>query len=224
MSDGPFNFYTEHRLIGLTGVTARNLPELLKGLETVPGASIFYHTHQAYLAHHFERLLFYNDFALWVSEALHQDALAERLVAIDLLSFTTIRGLREAIIALVAEHMSRGEWLPGDCPPGDEFHFCRSKSFPVPTNIVARDIPEFFEKLNQVTTVSLFYHFFEARLRLGRATNDFSRWIADQGEPELARAIDQLDPYIRTLEELRGDIVNLGRDRVRCHDGGAPGL
>jgi hypothetical protein len=211
MADGPFIFYTEHRLIGLTGIAARNLPELLKGLETVPGASIFYHTHQEYLAHHFQKPLFYNDFALWVSQAIHEDELAEKLAAVDLLLFTAIKDLRERIVGIVRRHMGEDHWVPRDCPPGDEFHFCRSKSFPVPTNIVAHDIPEFFEKLPQVTTVSLFYHFFEARLRLGRPTNDFSRWIADQGEPELARSIDQLDPYIRTLEELRDDIVALGR-------------
>lgn len=215
MGDAAFIFYTEHRLIGLTGITVHNLPALLVGLETVPGSSIFYHTHQQYLAHHFQKPLFYNDFALWVSEAIHEDLLAERLAAVDLLSFSTIRDLRETIIALVRASLAESDWRPLDCPPGDEFHFCRSKSFPMPTNIVAHDIPEFFEKLPQVTTASLFYHFFEARLRLGHPTNDFSRWIADQGEPQLAHAIDRLDPYTRTLEELRDDIVELGRSYVR---------
>ena len=57
---------------------------------------------------------------------------------------------------------------------------------------------------------SLYFHFFEARLRLGRRTNDFSRWLADQGRPDLAAAIDALNPYVRTLDELRQDIVQLG--------------
>jgi hypothetical protein len=215
MADGPFIFYTEHRLIGLTGVTARNLPELLDGLEAVPASAIFYHTHQEYLAHHFQKPLFYNDFALWVSQAIHEEELAEKLAAVDLLLFTTIKDLRERIVDTIRRHMTESHWVPCNCPPGDEFHFCRSKSFPMPTNIVAHDLPEFFEKLPKVTTVSLFYHFFEARLRLGRPTNDFSRWIADQGEPELARSIDRLDPYVRTLEELRDDIASLGRDFAR---------
>ncbi len=205
-----FEFHTERHLVVLTGITARNLEGLLDGIEKVPGSSIFYHTHQEYLAHHFEKPVFYNDFALWIAEALQQDALAERLAAIDLLSFTAIRGLRDEIAATIRSYIAGGAEGTRDCPPGNEFHFCRSKSFVMPTGIVARTPAEFFEKLPQVTTVSLYFHFFEARLRLGHITNDFSQWLGDQGEEELAQRINALDPYIRSLDELKADIIALG--------------
>ncbi len=208
-----FEFYTEKRLVALTGVAARNLVELLEALESVPGSSIFYHTHQQYLAHHFEKPVFYNDFALWISHALQQEALAERLAAIDLLSFTAIRGLREAIIDTVRRYLAENPDGNRNCPRGDEFHFSKSKSFALPTGIVAQNPTDFFEKLTLVTNVSLFYHFFEARLRLGHATNDFSRWLGDRGETELAERIDSLDPYIRSLDELKADIIALGKGR-----------
>jgi hypothetical protein len=204
-----FEFYTERRLVALTGITVRTLEELLAGIETVPGSSIFYHTHQAYLAHHFEKPVFYNDFALWIAQALQQEALAERLAAIDLLSFSVIRGLRDEIAATIRNYLAENGDTR-DCPPGDEFHFCRSRSFVLPTGIVARNPAEFFEKLPQVTNVSLYFHFFEARLRLGHATNDFSQWLGDQGEAELAQRINALDPYIRSLDELKADIIALG--------------
>lgn len=208
-----FEFYTERRLVALTGITARTLDELLEGIESVPGSSIFYHTHQEYLAHHFEKPVFYNDFALWVAQALQEDALAERLAAIDLLSFTAIRGLRDEIAATIRSFIAANAEGRRGCPPGNEFHFCRSKSFVLPTGIVARNPAEFFEKLPQVTNVSLYFHFFEARLRLGHATNDFSQWLGDQGEAELAQRIDALDPYIRSLDELKADIIALGAGR-----------
>jgi hypothetical protein len=213
IDNSSFEFYTERRLIVLTGMVARNLDELLGGLESVGGSSIFYHTHQQYLAHHFEKPLFYNDFALWIAEALQFDLLAEQLAAIDLLSFTSVRALREEIIARIRKYLAENPNGERTCPPGDEFYFSRSKSFVLPTGIAARDPADFFGKLPRVSNESLFYHFFEARLRLERATNDFSRWLADRSETDLAREIDSLDPYIRSLDELKADIIGLGAKR-----------
>jgi hypothetical protein len=208
----PFVFYTERRLVSLTGLRAGNLGQLLGNLRDAPGSSIFYHTHHMYLSHHFETPLFSNDFALWVSEALQEGALGEGLAAVDLLSFTSIRELREAIIATIERHISEDGRRMRECPPGDEFHFCRSKSFIMPTGLIARDPQDFFAVLPQVSNVSLFFHFFEARLRLGRPTNDFSQWLAWRGEAALAKSIDNLDPYSMTLDEFKERVIALGRD------------
>ena len=209
----PFVFYTERRLVALTGLRASNLDQLLGNLRDVPGSSIFYHTHQMYLSHHFETPAFTNDFALWVSEALQEGALGEKLAAIDLLSFTSVRALREAAVATIEGYVEEIGRRRRECPPGDEFHFCRSKSFIMRTGLIARDPKEFFQVLPQVTNVSLFFHFFEARLRLGRPTNDFSQWLVWRGEERLAKSIDALDPYSMTLDEFKERIVALGGNR-----------
>jgi hypothetical protein len=206
----PFNFCTERRLVALTGLKATNLEQLLHGIHEVPGSSIFYHTHQTYLSHHFETPAFTNDFAMWVSEALQEERLGEKLAAIDLLAFTSIRQLREAIISAIEADLAGHKRRARECPPGDEFHFCRSKSFIMPTGLAAANPGEFFAVLPRVTNVSLFYHFFGARLRLERPTNDFSQWLAWRGESQLAKAIDKLNPYAVTLDELRDRIVKLG--------------
>ena len=91
----------------LTGLRAKSLAELLRLLYAVPGSAIFYHTHHMYLSHHFETPVFSNDFALWVSEALQDEALGERLAGINLLAFTSVRQLRKAIIQTMERH-------PGD--------------------------------------------------------------------------------------------------------------
>jgi len=211
----PFEFFTERRLVALTAVKATTLPQLLTGLQEVTGASIFYHTHHQYLSHHFEKPVVYNDFALWVSEALQEQRLAEKLAAIDLLSFKTIRQLREAMIATIEAQLGENSGRVRECPPGDEFHFCKSKSFVMPTGILAQNVEDFFAKLPHVTTVSLFFHFFESRLRLERSTNDFSLWLADCGEQALAQAIDRLDPYLLSLDELKNEIIDLGKTYLR---------
>jgi hypothetical protein len=207
----PFQFYTERRLVQLTGQTARTLPDLLSVLRVISGACIFYHTHHLFLSHHFEKPIVYNDFANWAAEALREDALAERLAAIDLLAFTAVRQLRDAIVSMIEAHLKSTGGRARECPPGDEFHFCKSKSFIMPTGIVAGDVRDFFQKVRGITNVSLYFHFLEARLRLERRTNDFSEWLRGCGEMELADAVDRLDPYVVTLDELKDQIVELGR-------------
>lgn len=206
----PFRFCTERRLVQLTGQTARTLPELLAVLREISGSCVFYHTHHQFLSHHFEKPMVYNDFAEWVSEALQEDALGERLAAIDLMAFTSIRQLREAIVTTIASFLQSSGGRIRECPPGDEFHFCKSKSFIMPTGILAGDVADFFRKLPGITNISLYFHFLEARLRLERQTNDFSNWLRSRGETELADSVDRLDPYIVTLNELKDQIAELG--------------
>jgi hypothetical protein len=208
----PFIFYTERRLVLLTGRKASDLRELLAHLEAVSGASIFYHTHHQFLSHHFEKPVFYNDFANWVGRALQEQRLAEKLTAVDLLAFTSVRQVREAIAAAISGHLVESGGLVRQCPPGDEFHFCESQSFIMPTGIVAPDVADFFPQLPRVSNVSLFFHFFEARLRLERPTNDFSQWLRYRGQEKAADRIDQLDPYLMTLDELRDRIIQVGRE------------
>jgi hypothetical protein len=208
----PFRFFTERRLTQLTGLRARNLLELLGHLRTVTGSSIFYHTYHRFLAHHFEKPQVDNDFAVWTVESLQEPALAERLAALDLRAFTTVRDLRNAIVDRIEGHIDSGDARGAGCPAAEDFHFCKSRSFILCTNIVAADPRDFFAKLPQVTNVSIFFHFIEARLRLLRPTNDFSAWLEYRGRNDLAEAIDQLDPYALTLDELKQAIAEIGRN------------
>jgi hypothetical protein len=211
----PFIFYTQQQLISLTGRRARNLSQLLEHLRSVTGACIFYHTHYRYLTQHFVEPTFYNEFAGWVSTALQERRLAERIGAIDLLSASSLREIRERIIAEIERHFTENAGVQRDCPPGDEFQFCAARSFIVPNGVVAESVPEFFEKLQYVSNACLHFHFFEARLRLDRPTNDFSVWLHQRGEARLARAIDSLNPYVVSLDELKSQIRRIGRRQVR---------
>lgn len=214
-SSKPFVFRTEKRLVVLTGRRASDLEELLCHLSQVSGSSIFYHTHYLYLTHHFEKPRFYNEFAAWASEALQEEKLAERLAAIDLLTITSIRQLREVIAATIQKHLVGEKKPPRECPAGEQFHFCEAKSFILPTGQVANTVADFLEILDHVTNACLHFHFFEARLRLEQPTNDFSHWLEGRGEGKLARKIDRLNPYVITLDEFRHEIVKLGRQHRR---------
>ena len=74
---------------------------------------------------------------------------------------------------------------------------------------------EFLEILRKITIDAIYFHIFEARLRLERGTNDFSSWIEHSvGNKELADAISRLDPYTHTLEELRKVIIRKIEERL----------
>lgn len=211
----PFEFYTQQQLILLTGRRARNLLELLEHVRSVPGASIFYHTHYLYLTQHFVTPKFYNEFAGWVSQALQERRLGERLGAIDLLSVSSLRELREQIAHEIEKHLRETQGPLRDCPPGDEFHFCEAKTFVFHTGLVAQSVSDFFQLIPSISNACLHFHFFEARLRLEKPTNDFTIWLNDMGENRLARAIDKLNPYVVSLDELKGQIFKIGRRYIR---------
>ncbi len=206
---GPFHFYTERRLVQLTGIKARNLSELLEHVKDVPGSSIFYHTHHRFLSHHFQKPVVYNDFAVWAFHAVQAETLSEKLAILDLREFTSIRQLRESIQSLIESQLQESNGQSRECLPGQEFQFCKSKSFIMPTGIVAENPADLLVKLPTITNVSLYFHFVEARLRMERLTNDFSQWLNAWGEKALAREINSIDPYALTLDELKSAIVKL---------------
>lgn len=112
----PFHFHAERRLVQLTGRVARTLVELRAAVRGGPGACIFYHTHHILLSHHFETPVVYNDFAVRTGEALQESALPEELAGIDLMAFTTIRQLREAIAATIDGRLASSAGRPRECP------------------------------------------------------------------------------------------------------------
>ena len=81
----------------------------------------------------------------------------------------------------------------------------------MPIGLSAHDVPELFANIARLSNASLHFPFFESRLRLERPTNDFSRWLNDRGETTLARKIDRLNPYAMKLDEVKAEIVRLGR-------------
>jgi hypothetical protein len=81
------------------------------------------------------------------------------------------------------------------------------RTFVLPTPYQARNLKEFRDVLRKVSINSIYFHIFEARLRLERGDNDFSYWFEGIGQKELAEEISRLDPYTITLEGLRNKII-----------------
>jgi hypothetical protein len=215
----PFRFYTRLHLTELTGLRAASLLQLVRLLKSVPGGSIYYHTHRFLQQHQSLSPEPPNDFAYWVCEILGEEKLGECLASIDIVQFSTIRSLREKIVETIEEYLGEHPEAKMRFPrEGGEFYFKKSVSFILPTPHVSYNLAEFAEVLRWITINSIYFHIFEARLRLGKKTNDFSNWIEDSvGNRDLALSVARLDPYMYTMEDLRHTIVDLIEKEIPGH-------
>ncbi len=210
-----FRFYTRLNLVELLGRKARNIAELLEGIKEVPGSSIYYHTHRFLQQHHYLSPEPPNDFAFWTTGSLGLDKLGERLASIDTIKFRRIRDLREKFIEILEACIKNKNFRDIDCQEGEEFYFMSCKTFILPTSYTAHNLNEFLEVIQKISINSIYFHIFEARLRLERGENDFSNWFEGMGKKELAKDISRLDPYTVTLEGLRRRIIELVKKHAR---------
>jgi hypothetical protein len=205
---GPeFEFYTRLNLPLLLGVRARNVPDLLSGIKAAPGASIYYHTHRFLQQHHYLSPEPPNDFAFWVTGTLGLDALGERLASIDTIRFRTITAIQQKLIEVLEAYRRESRSPSPESPEGEEFHFLSCRTFILPVGLGAKDLAEFVAVLRTVSINSIYFHMFEARLRLERGENDFSNWFETIGHKDLAAEVARLDPYTMTLEGLRKSLI-----------------
>lgn len=205
----PFKFYTSALLVEITGKRAFDLSEFLAILREIDSSSIFYHVHHTFREYSFAPGQYANDFARWALEDLETPGLAEKLASVNIKEVTDLETLRRELVGTIERHLA-------DHPdgrrtlPGREFYFLKNTGIIIPTKYEARTIEEFVRALKQVGMRSIYYHFFDARLRLGHKTNDFSNWIRSNFDDEaLAGKIEALDPYFMSLDQLRDAIINL---------------
>ncbi|MFH1665527.1 MAG: DUF5752 family protein [Candidatus Omnitrophota bacterium] len=213
----PFRFYTRLILPEITGMKAENLIQLLEMTRIADPSSIYHHTHRFLQQHQYLSPEPPNDFAYWVTEIIGVRDLGEKLASIDTIDFSGIEGLRAKILETIEEYIGENPSSGSrTAHKGEEFYFIKSVSFIFPTEHVAHDLREFVSLLKKVTVDSLYFHIFEARLRLEKGNNDFSYWIgASLGEGDIAESISKLDPYTHTLENLRNAIVDIIEKNLR---------
>jgi hypothetical protein len=203
-----FHFKTKFDQTILLGKKARKVSELLEHIKTVPESSIYYHTHKFLQQHHYLSPEPPNDFAYWVSTVLSEDALGEGLSSVDVIQFSRIDDLRQSIVDVVERYLS-STTRNVEAPAGGEFYFMALKTFVLPTPYTAHTLTDFKNFLKLTSVQSLYYHIFDARLRLEQGENDFSIFFRKLGKDELAENILRLDPYTHTLEGLKQKIIKL---------------
>ena len=162
-------------------------------------------THKFLQQHHYLSPEPPNDFAYWVSNVLNESRLGEELSSIDIIQFHKISELRNRFTTIISNSRSRD--VPA--PEGEEFYFMASQTFVLELPHTAGTLKEFADCLRNISIHSIYYHIFDARLRLERPENDFSVWFRRMGYESLANDVRRLDPYTLTLEGLRRRIIQL---------------
>ena len=212
----PFVFFSRLNLPELTGLKAATLPQLLGLIKEVPGSCIYHHTHSFLQQHDAFVSEPLNDFAYWVSSVLGDIRLGEKLAGIEIVQFSSIHEIREAIVSVIEAHIKESPLsrfrFSGE---NEEFHFIKSVSFIYSINRQAYSLPEFLEILRRVSVDCIYFHCIEAKLRLEHDDNDFSSWIRlSLGDSETAEKISRLDPYTQSLEGLKSSIVSILQERA----------
>ena len=208
----PFEFRQCISILKSTGKKAANLKELREIIATVSDDSVFHHTYQYFLKEHI--LEYTNDFAHWAGESLEERALAEQLSNIDPYACETISDLRAAIVAVIDSYLESFP-EPRDALPGDEFFFNETITFVFPVGVWAKNLAEFLIAMKFVDNGCIYYHFYEARMRVADGTDDFSRWLQDSLlKKELAERIRAIDPFMHTTEEIRAHISEMIMEEV----------
>ena len=231
----PFEFMQCVSIVKSTGKSAKNLSELRKLISEVGDESIFHHVYQYFLKGHI--LEYTNDFAHWAGEHLEESALAERLTSIDPY---TGEYVDEKVLA---EHLAKAEPYtlesvnkvrkelvrkiddflkeypePRDVVRGNEFYFNETINLVFPVGVKAENLAEFLVAIEHIDAGSIYFHFYESRVRLGEGVaDDFSRWIEHTlFRKKVADRIRTIDPFMHSIESIRENIKAIIEESVRA--------
>ncbi len=198
-----------------TGERAQNLKELRDRLRDVDAANIYYHFWGTLLRPVFDDPRYNNDFAIWVFDALHNQALAERLGVLDPADYHDMEELREELLDIVDEELDRSEVLPWTSHDS-QFRFMRSQIVVFDTGHTVIDPCRLAEAVESMSVGSVFYHFVDARRRTPNGVDDFRAWLMGlPGDHTAARErLAQVDPFFRSLVELRTELVAALRESL----------
>jgi hypothetical protein len=196
-----FDFWQCILLLKSTGRKASNLRELRDVLAEVAEQSIYHHTQEYFVKD--IGVEYTNDFAHWAGEFLEERSLAEQLSTIDPFGAGRVADVRAALLATIDAYLTQSP-PPRAVWPGDEFCFNEAVAVIFPAQVRVRNLAEFLLAIRYIEPASLYYHFYEARTRLGNGRDDFSEWLEGAlGEAELATKIRGIDPFMNSLEEIR---------------------
>lgn len=208
--DKPFDFMDCVNILKSTGKWASGLRDLRATIAEISDESLFHHTCQYFMGIHI--LEYSNDFAQWVGESLEERVLSERLSTIDPFELKDANSLRMELISVIDKHLERFP-VPRDALPGDEFYFSETITIVFHAGIQARNLSEFLTAIRYIDPGSIYYHFYEARIRHG--TDDFSAWFEDALKKKaLAETIRAIDPFMHTTEGIRQHIIETVEKQV----------
>jgi len=207
-----FRFIGCSELREILGKDAEDEKRLVELIEEVPLDSIYFHTHSYFLRHSAVESVYPNDFAQWVASEVRDHVLGERLAVVDPFAFPNLEALREELISIIDDHLSRTPIVPRVIF-GSPFYFKQSRILQMPSGVEVTTLRTFRQALAEVEVSTIYFHVFEARHRLARPESDFSAWVGQSlGLADLALKLQAINPYLGSLERLRSALVTVCDD------------
>lgn len=192
-------------LLRMSGLApAMNLRELRERVAVAGESVLFHHFFETPLRPSFDDPFYRNDFAVWASVGLRDQALAERLGIIDPYAFASIEDLRAAALEIFDDRLGEvqaGPWAA----PGHEFFFMEALTVVFDTGVRITDPRGLAPAIRRMTTGSVYYHFLEARRREPWGKDDFRAWLEEDAAslaPHL-QALGSVEFYFKSLPVLR---------------------
>ncbi|RJR16321.1 MAG: hypothetical protein C4581_10285 [Nitrospiraceae bacterium] len=208
-----FEFKQCVSILKSTGKKASSLRELRDVLSAISEDSIFHHTYQYFLKGHI--LEYTNDFAHWAGESLEERALSEHLSSIDPYDFSSIAELRKRLLKAIDDYLDMFP-EPRGAMAGDEFYFNQTMTLTFPAGVRVRNLAEFLIAIKYIDAGCIYYHFYEARVRLGSGVDDFSAWIQNVLlKKEIADRVRTIDPFMHSVEGIREHIIEVVEEAVK---------
>ena len=183
---------------------AINLRELHERVTNCPEDSLYHHFCETVVRPSFDDPEYHNDFARWARHALHDHVLAERFEILHPYSFDNMEDLRKELIDIIADRLSEIHYIPWALHD-QAFYFQSATTVIFDTTRIIESPEDLCDAIGEMTTGSLYYHFWEARRRTPGKIDDFSHWLLDwndRGKP-LIEAFSQIDFYFMSLRELQ---------------------
>ena len=87
-----------------------------------------------------------------------------------------------------------------------------------PVGVKADNVAEFLVAIEHIDAGSIYFHFYESRVRLGEGVaDDFSRWIEHTlFRKKVADRIRTIDPFMHSIESIRENIKAIIEESVRA--------
>lgn len=207
VKDKSFYFMDIVNVIKHTGTKATSLKEMRDAIASVSKDCLFHHTCQYFSKGNIQEHT--NDFSQWIYTSLDDSILAEQLSNIDPYSFTSMTALRKHFLKVIDKYIEDFP-EPRVALPDEAFFFNEAVTFIFPAGVKARNLAEMLMAIKFLDSSSIYYHFYEARARLKKGTDDFSKWIDEVGKaPRIAERLRAVDPFMNNLESLREKIIDI---------------
>ncbi|MFO8085868.1 MAG: DUF5752 family protein [Desulfobacterales bacterium] len=207
----PFSVTDCALIVIATGEKAYNLRDLHDRLLRMDDQAVmFFHFWDGLLRPDFMDPEFQNDFASWAYHDLHDLRLAEKLSILNPSKFSTMRQLRERVIEIIEDRMDEDDFDPR-IDAENLFFFRRSQIVIFDTRKRIETPEDLGRFISHMSLGSVFYHFIDACRRTQSGHNDFTEWLWtwDEHHRRLADAIAAMDPYFKSLMEIREKLSGL---------------